>query len=198
MLRRVPFTIAFLALVAILGIATGGLWRRLDAGSWFPDIAYGWLALTEGRWWTPPSGWFFGLTPVQYVMMAIFFAPAVGWTEWRLGSARAALVCVSGHLIGVLGASVTVGLLAPTHLGWADRLAEVRDVRFTTAAIAALAAVSATLRSPWRLRVRAVLVAQVSITFLFESTFADLMHVFALAAWFPLGEKLFSRTEHGF
>ncbi|MFE7718719.1 bifunctional lysylphosphatidylglycerol flippase/synthetase MprF [Nocardia rhizosphaerihabitans] len=197
-LRRVPFTIAFLVLVAVLGVATGGLWRRLDARSWFPDIAYGWLALTEGRWWTPLSGWFFGLTPFQYLVMALFFALAVGWTEWRLGTARTALVCVSGHLIGVLGASVTVGLLAPTHLGWADRLAEARDVGFTTAAIAALAAVSATLRSPWRLRVRAVLVAHVSITFLFESTFADLMHVFAVAAWFPLGEKLFSRTEHGF
>src|SRR5690606_16493102 len=109
-LRRVPFTTGFLALVAVLGLVSGGLWRRLDARSWFPDIAYGWLALEEGRWWTPLSGWFFGLTPLQYLMMAIFFAVAVGWTESRLGTARTALVCLSGQLIGVLGASVTVGL----------------------------------------------------------------------------------------
>lgn len=197
-LRRVPFTIGFLVVVIIVGIAGGGLWRRLDARSWFADIAYGWPALQEGKWWTPLSGWFFGLTPAQYVTMAILFAAAVGWAEWRLGTVRTVLVCLSGQLIGILVASVTVGLLAHTHLGWADRLAEVRDVGFTTAAIAALAAVSATLRSPWRLRVRAALVAYVAITFLFESTFADLMHLIAAAVWLPLGEKLFSRTERGF
>ncbi|APE37251.1 hypothetical protein BOX37_28690 [Nocardia mangyaensis] len=197
-LRRVPFTVGFLVVVTLLGIAGGGLWRRLDTRSWFADIAYGWPALQEGRWWTPLSGWFFGLTPAQYVTMAILFAAAVGWAEWRLGTVRTAVVCLSGQLIGILVASVTVGLLAHTHLGWADRLADVRDVGFTTAAIAALAAVSATLRSPWRLRVRAALVAYVAIAFLFESTFADLMHVIAVAVWLPLGEKLFSRTEHGF
>ncbi|MFE3546078.1 bifunctional lysylphosphatidylglycerol flippase/synthetase MprF [Nocardia sp. NPDC059177] len=197
-LRRVPFTTGFLVVVVLLGLAGGGLWRRLDQTSWFHDIAYGWPALREGSWWTPVTGWFFGLTPAQYFMMAVFFAAAVGWTEWRLGTARTALVCVSGQLAGVLGASVTVGLLAHTHLAWADRLAEVRDVGFTTAAVAALAAVSATLLSPWRLRVRAALVAYVAITFLFESTFADLMHVLAVLMWLPLGEKLFSRTEHGF
>ncbi|MEV0541324.1 bifunctional lysylphosphatidylglycerol flippase/synthetase MprF [Nocardia salmonicida] len=197
-IRRVPFTLGFLVAVMILGLATGGLWRRLDQRSWYPDIAYGWLALTEGKWWTPLSGWFFGLTPVQYLCMAIFSAAAIGWAEWRLGTVRTALVCLSGQLIGVLGASVTVGLLAHTHLGWADRLSEVRDVGFTTAAISAVAAVSATLRSPWRLRVRALLMAHVAITFLFESTFADLMHLIAVAVWLPAGEKLFSRTEHGF
>ncbi|MFD4355098.1 bifunctional lysylphosphatidylglycerol flippase/synthetase MprF [Nocardia sp. NPDC058518] len=197
-IRRVPFTLGFLVVVAILGLATGGLWRRLDERSWFPDIAYGWPPLTEGKFWTPLSGWFFGLTPFQYFCMVVVFAGAVGWTEWRLGTVRTALVCLSGQLIGVLGASVTVGLLAHTHLGWADRLSEVRDVGFTTAAISALAAVSASLRSPWRLRVRAVVMAHVSITFLFESTFADLMHLIAVAVWLPAGEKLFSRTEHGF
>ncbi|WP_342801800.1 DUF2156 domain-containing protein [Nocardia sp. No.11] len=197
-IRRVPFTIGFLALVLVLGLAGGGLWRRLDARAWFPDIAYGWPPLTEGKWWTPLSGWVFGLTPFQYAVMTVLFALAVGWAEWRLGTARTALVCLSAQLIGVLVASVLVGLLQHTHLGWADRLAEVRDVGFTTSALAAIAAASATLRSPWRLRVRAVLAAHVSITFLFESTFADLMHLIAVAVWFPLGEKLFSTTEHGF
>ncbi|MFE1596486.1 bifunctional lysylphosphatidylglycerol flippase/synthetase MprF [Nocardia sp. NPDC058705] len=196
--HRLPFTAGFLAVVALLGLATGSLWHRLYERSWFPDIAYGWPALTEGKWWTPLSGWFFGLTPFQYLCMAVLFAFAVGWAEWRLGTVRAALVCLSGQLVGILGASVTVGLLAHTHLEWADRLSEVRDVGFSTAAISALAAVSATLRSPWRLRVRAALIAYVSITFLFESTFADLMHLLAIAVWLPAGEKLFSRAEHGF
>jgi phosphatidylglycerol lysyltransferase len=196
--RRMPFTLGFLVVVAILGVAGGGLWRRIDERSWYPDIAYGWPPLTEGKWWTPLSGWFFGLTPFQYLCMAVVFAASVGWTEWRLGTVRTAAVCLTGQLIGILGAAVTVGLLAHTHLDWADRLSEVRDVGFTTAAFSALAAVSATLRSPWRLRVRAVLMAHVAITFLFESTFADLMHLIAIAVWLPVGEKLFSRTEHGF
>ncbi|MFC6014222.1 bifunctional lysylphosphatidylglycerol flippase/synthetase MprF [Nocardia lasii] len=197
-LRRVPFTLGFLAVVFLLGLFTGGLWSRLDRRSWYPEIAYGWPPLTEGKFWTPVTGWVFGLTPGQYLCMAILFGASVAWAEWRLGTARTVLVCASGQLAGILVASVTVGLLAHTHLAWADRLAEVRDVGFTTAAISALAAVSATLRSPWRLRVRAALMAYVAITFLFESTFADLMHLIALAVWLPLGEKLFSRTEHGF
>lgn len=197
-LRRVPFTTAVVLTVLVVGIATGALWRRVTEFSWYPDIAYGVPALQEGKWWTPVSGWFFGLSPAQYIAITIGFAVVVGYCEWRLGSVRTAMVCVCGQLIGILGGSLLIWALSHTEMDWAARLAEQRDVGFTTAMVAAVAAASATLRSPWRLRVRAVLIGYVVIAFLFEGKLADVQHLIAAAVFLPIGERYFSTDERGF
>lgn len=67
----------------------------------------------------------------------------------------------------------------------------------TTAILAAVAAATATLRSPWRLRVRAVLGAYVALSFLFEGTLADVTQVIALAIFLPVGERWFGGAERG-
>lgn len=197
-LRRVPFTATVVISILVVGIATGALWQRVTEFSWYSDIAYGVPALQEGKWWTPISGWFFGLTPAQYIAITIVFAVVVGYCEWRLGTVRTALVCVCGQIIGILGGSLLIWALSHTQMDWAVRLAEQRDVGFTTAMIAAVAAASATLRSPWRLRVRAVLIGYLAISFLFEGKVADVQHLIAAAVFLPFGERYFSTDERGF
>ena len=179
--RRVPFTIGVVALIVVLGVVGEGWWRRVDRASWFPDIAYGLPPLREAKVWTPITGMPFGLTPAQYVTMTIAFAVLVGWAEWRLGTVRTAAVAVGGQVVGVLGAAAFLAIFDETDWDWADRLADVRDVGLTTAIVAAVAAASATLRSPWRLRARAILTAYVAIAFLFEGTLADVQHLVAFA-----------------
>ena len=195
--RRVPFTIGVVALILVLGLVGEGWWRRVDRASWFPDIAYGLPPLREAKVWTPITGMPFGLTPAHYVTMTIAFAVLVGWAEWRLGTVRTAAVAVGGQVVGVLGAAAFLAIFDETDWDWADRLADVRDVGLTTAIVAAVAAASATLRSPWRLRVRAILTAYVAIAFLFEGTLADVQHLAAFAVALPVGERWFSRGERG-
>lgn len=195
--RKVPFTTTVVLVIVVLGIATGALWETIEDKSWFDDIAYGYPPLTDGKWWTPLSGMLFGLNPVQYITITIVFALVVGWSEWRLGTVRVAVVAIAGQLIGELGAIAFIAIFKLTSWDWVDRLAEVRDVGVTTAIVASVAAASATLRSPWRLRVRAVLLAYVAISFLFEGTLADVTHLIAVAVMLIIGEKFLTRGESG-
>ena len=165
-LRRVPFTASVVLTITVVGIATGALWNHVRTYSWFNDIAYG-VSCLAGRQVVGPlvTGWFFGLTPGQYVSIIVVFAFAVGWCEWRLGTKNAAIVTISGQLAGELGASLLLWAGSHTDWDWARNLATHRDVGVTTAIIAALAATTATLRSPWRMRVRAILCAYIAIAF---------------------------------
>ncbi|MBB1024784.1 bifunctional lysylphosphatidylglycerol flippase/synthetase MprF, partial [Dietzia sp. DQ12-76] len=115
----------------------------------------------------------------------------------RLGSARTALVAIGGQLIGVLGA---VAVLVPGNAvgwEWAAELSVVLDVGCSTAVIAVLAATTATLVSPWRLRARALLYGYVIVSFLFLGRLADLTHLIAFAVFLFVGERFFSLTERG-
>jgi hypothetical protein len=69
--------------------------------------------------------------------------------------------------------------------------------RLTTGALAVLAVTTAALRSPWRLRVRAVLYFYVAVALLFEGTFADVAHALAVGIGFLIGQRLFG-VERGF
>lgn len=195
--RVFPFTTVVVGLILVLGVATGALWSRIDNRSWFPDIAFGVPSLREGKWWTPVSAWLFGLTPSQYVAITVVFALVVGWCEWRLGTRWVIAVAIIGQLAGELGAAAVIWVMSLTSWTWAQGVAQTRDVGVSTAIIAAVAAATATLRSPWRLRVRAVLGAYVALSLLFQGTFADVTHLIALALFLPVGERWFSGAERG-
>jgi hypothetical protein len=66
----------------------------------------------------------------------------------------------------------------------------VRDAGFSAGALACLAVASAAVRSPWRLRLRAVLVLYVTVSFLFVGSLADLEHLWAVAWALPLSRRL--------
>ena len=196
-IRKVPFTSTVVAVTIVLGIVTGALWETVENRSWFGDVAYGYPPLTDGKWWTPLSGTLFGLTPAHYIALIVIFAVVVGWCEWLLGTVRVAIVTVAGQLIGELGAVAFIALFRPTSWEWVDHLADVQDVGHSTAIVAAVAAASARLRSPWRLRVRAILLAYVAVSFLFEGSLHDVTHLIAAVVMLVVGEKFFSRGESG-
>jgi lysylphosphatidylglycerol synthetase-like protein (DUF2156 family) len=188
--RRIPFTTAVVLVILAAGIATGSLWTPIAERTWFPDVAFGLPSLTQGAWWTPVSGSLLAVSPVFYVPVIASFLLFVGYTEWRLGSRRTALICVAGQLVAVLAAVAT--LLALRHSGWAwaEGLARTRDAGFSAGALACLTVATAAMRSPWRLRVRAGLVLYVTVSFLFAGTLADLEHLWAVGIALPLGRLL--------
>jgi phosphatidylglycerol lysyltransferase len=188
--RRIPFTTAVVLVILVVGIATGSLWTPIEARTWFPDVAYGLPSLTEGAWWTPLTGSLLALTPAFYVPVIASFLLFVGFAEWRLGTGRTAAICVAGQLVAVLGASAT--LLALRHSGWAwaEGLALARDAGFSAGALSCITVATATMRSPWRLRVRAGLVLYVTVSFVFVGSLADAEHLWAVAVTLPLSRLL--------
>lgn len=197
LLRRVPFTASLVIVTLLIGLVARTIWEPIWRAAWFPEVAYGLPALREGRIWTLVTSWFFYLTPGQYGSGLIVFALVVGACELRLGTRAVAVTAVVGQVTGLLLAALIVWALSLTPWPWADGLAEVRDVGFTTGTLAVLAVTTAALRSPWRLRVRAALWFYITVAFLFEGTLSDVTHAVAVGIGFLAGQRLFG-VEPGF
>jgi phosphatidylglycerol lysyltransferase len=188
--RRLPFTAGVLLAIVATGMATGALWDTASAGGSVAHAGYGLPALADGRWWTLVTGSFLALTPIFYVPVLVSFALFVGFTEWRLGTRRTAVICALGQLAGTSGAALTLLVFRDTGWPWADALASSLDVGFSAGALACAAVATATLRSPWRLRLRLGLWIYVGVSFLFLGGLADLEHLWAVAVALPLGRRL--------
>jgi phosphatidylglycerol lysyltransferase len=196
-LRRVPFTAAVVFVILAVGLLARTVWIPIARFGWFPEVAYGLPALREGRIWTLVTGFFFYLTPAQYLTGLVMFAVVVGACEMRLGTRAVAIAAVAGEIGGILLASLLIWALSTTSWQWADDLARVRDVGFTTGTLTVLAVTTAALRSPWRLRVRAALWFYITVAFLFEGTLSDVAHAIAVGIGFLVGQRLFG-VEPGF
>ncbi|MDN5723890.1 MAG: phosphatidylglycerol lysyltransferase domain-containing protein [Corynebacterium sp.] len=194
---RLPVTAAVVIALIVTGVVSESLWRAAGSASWFEGVAYGAPALETGRWWTLLAGPWFGLTPLQHLSLIALAALGIGLGEWLLGPARTALAAVLGQLIGTLGA---IAVLVPGDAAgwaWATELVSVLDVGCSTAVIGVLAAATARLASPWRLRARAVLYGYVIVAFLFLGELANLMHLIAFVVVLLVAERWFSGAERG-
>ncbi|GEL18049.1 bifunctional lysylphosphatidylglycerol flippase/synthetase MprF [Pseudonocardia asaccharolytica] len=190
LLRRLPFTTVVVALMLAAGIGTGSLWHPVTDRPWYPLAGYGIPALADGYLWTPVTAAFFALTPLYYLPMAGGFAVLVGFAECRLGTRRAALVTIGGQLVGLVGATLLLLALRGTGWAWAVLLAGQLDVGFSAGALAAVAATSAVLRSPWRLRLRLALGIYLLVSILYVGSLADLEHLIAGVAGLLAGGTL--------
>lgn len=196
---RLPFTIGLWCLILIVGVATGSLWGSASDKTWYADVAYGVPSFGDHRWWTLLSSGAVETSPGIYVVSLIAVAAGIGWAEWRLGTARVFAVAVGGFVVVELICAFLLWLLTRGSLSWAwaDQVADARTVGAMTMVICAVAVATATLRSPWRLRLRALLAAAVAITFLFEGTLATAEYVVAVVLMLWIGEKWFSAGEKG-
>ena len=196
-LRRIPFTASVVVVTLVVGVVARTVWTPIWREVWFQQVAYGLPGLREGKIWTLLTGWFFYLTPGQYLSGLIMFSVIVGACEMRLGTRAVAIAAVAGEIGGILLASLLVWALSATSWPWAVALTQVRDVGFTTGALTVLAVTTAALRSPWRLRVRAALWFYVTVAFLFEGTLSDVAHAIAVVIGVLVGQRLFG-VEPGF
>jgi lysylphosphatidylglycerol synthetase-like protein (DUF2156 family) len=193
--RQVPGTLSVVATMLVLGVLTGSLWQPLVERPLFEDVAYGLPAFADGRWYTLVSGAVFALTPSQYLAVAGGFLLLVGWSEWRLGTRRAAVAVVTTQAAGVLGAALALAMLGGTasRWDWAARVAADLDVGFSAGALGAVAAASATLLPPWRGRLRFVLSLYAVIAFLYVGVLYDVEHLLGVGAGLLLGPFLVGR-----
>lgn len=200
---RAPLSILLALAYVIIAVATGTAWRSLSGSSLLEDVGYGVGAFREGQYWVVVTGAFFGLTPWQFVTIVVMLLTAVAWAEARLGTVRLAFVMIVGQVVGLgltllLAWVLSSDVIAGIHWEWPSHLAATRDVGMTTAIVGAVAAASATLTSPWRLRVRLLLAVYVSVSLMFDGTLADVSHLVSFALMLVLGERYFSTVERGF
>lgn len=191
-LRGVPFTIAVVVVMLVLGVSTRTLWDPLVDRDLMDVVAYGLPAFQAGRWYTVVTGALFALTPAQYLAVTGGFALLVGWSEWRLGTKRAALATVGAQAAGILGAAGFLALVGGTSSGWswAARVADDLDVGFSAGALGAVAAASVTLLPPWRGRLRFVISLYAVLAFLYIGLLWDLEHLIGVGVGLVLGPFL--------
>ncbi|CCH30956.1 hypothetical protein ABZ816_01655 [Actinosynnema sp. NPDC047251] len=188
-LRRMPFTAAVVAVMLVVGVATGALWTEASAQPWYGQVAFGVPALEAGRWWTPVTGAFLAFVPLAYLPMAGSFALFVGAAEWLRGTKFAVVAAVVSHLGAVLLSVLLLVVLRATGWEWAVRVAGTVDVGFSAGALAVGAVVSATLAQPWRSRIRLGLGLYVVASFVFLGSLADVEHLVAGVAGLAVGAR---------
>ncbi|MBB4685228.1 bifunctional lysylphosphatidylglycerol flippase/synthetase MprF [Amycolatopsis jiangsuensis] len=188
--HRLPFTTIVVLAILAVGFASGALWHAAEHQGAFGYYAYGLPSMEHGRWWTLATGPFFALRPLFYLPMAGTFALLAGLAEWQLGTRRAIAVTVGGQVVSTIAALQFLELCRHSGWAWADRIATTLDVGFSGGALVAIAVASATLRHPWRLRLRAALCVYAGVAIVFVGTLADLVHFFALVVALPLGHRL--------
>ncbi len=188
--RRLPFTTTMVLAMLALAVATGTLWSAAEDRASYPYLAYGLPSLEAGHWWTLFTGQFFAMAPWFYLPMVGGFALFVGFAEWKLGTRRTMAVTIGGQIAGVLAAVQFLALSRNSGWEWAERISTSLDVGFSGGALVALAVVSATLRPPWRLRVRAGLCVYAGVAIIYVGSLADLVHFFALVLALPLSRAL--------
>lgn len=188
--HRLPFTTVVVLAMLIVGFASGSFWQAAEHQGAFPYYAYGLPSMENGRWWTMVTGPFFALRPLFYLPMTGTFALLAGIAEWKLGTRRAMAVTIGGQVVSTLAALQFLELCRNSGWEWADRIATTLDVGFSGGTLAAIAVASATLRHPWRLRLRAGLCVYAGVAIMFVGNLADLVHFFALIVGLPLGHRL--------
>ncbi len=175
-----PATLSFVALLLIIGIATGGLWNAIGDRPWFDVVAYGLPSFEAGRWWTPITGTFLVVRPWVFIPTIIGFF-GMAYLEYRRGSQVALLYYAIGQLFAICATALVLTGARLLPWPWAQELAGHVDVGASGGTMACVAAAIGLLVAPWRQRAWVVLFAFAAVSLLFLGTLADLEHALAIA-----------------
>ncbi|MEP6979702.1 MAG: DUF2156 domain-containing protein [Nakamurella sp.] len=187
---RIPFTTGYVVLTLVLSVVLGTLWQPVDEKSWFDLVGYGLPAFLDGRWYTLVTGNFFALIPIYYVFVAAGFAIVTGFAEWRLGTRRTVVITVGYQIGAVLLTALLFWIFRGIDWPWAAERATELDVGFSAGMMAAVSVASATLRPPWRLRLRLLIWVYVLYSLFFIGQMADAEHSIAVLLSLPFSTRL--------
>lgn len=190
LVKRLPFTTSYVVITVVLAVVLGTLWTTIEDKSWYDDVAFGLPAFEDGRWLTLIWGMFFALDPFFYVYVAGAFALITGFSEWRLGTARTVLICVLYQWGAVLITALIFLTFRNSGWEWVQARAAETDVGFSAGMLAAVSVASATVRPPWRLRLRLAIWGYVLFSVLFVGQMADAEHFVAVMLSMPFSTRL--------
>ncbi|HTW00806.1 MAG TPA: DUF2156 domain-containing protein [Streptosporangiaceae bacterium] len=160
--RRSPVTACYLAVVWVVGLATGSIaqgpprWLSGRVGAGLPSLGHGY-------WWTPLSAglWAAGLSGylVMTALGGLILAPA----ERRLGVVRTFATLLASQAIGLLLAAGLIELGELLHEPWLRSMADETAVGALPGLLGVGYALSCTLTLLWRRRLRLLITAAVTI-----------------------------------
>lgn len=177
--RRIPFTLALLLAIITVGVVTASFWHAASTQPWYPSVATGLPAFSEGRWWGVFTSPFVFGSPRSYLrLIPVVF---VGFAEWRFGSLKTVFIFFGGQLVGVLVGAGIVSLVSIGGWHWAVHLTHEFASGPSAGAFACLAFALATLPSPWRLRFRFALGVWAAIEVLYLGQLSNVEHAVAIA-----------------
>lgn len=185
-LRRLPFTLAFAAIVIAVALAASG--PRLTAR---PDVIarFGWAPhdLWDGTWWSLATAVFLLHRPFLFPVAVAFLLGTAGVLEWQAGTRRAVAVYALGDVLATLALAAGVLSLVLAGSATAAALITADDVGVSGGAFACLGAWTDRLAPRWR-RIATIAVVAVLVVGLWkpDGLEADLLHAVA----FPVGRLL--------
>jgi len=188
-----PFTVAMALVIVALAVASHGLWDPLADRSLGRSVEYGLPSFEDGRLWTVATGSVFALQPAQYIPILLGFLAFGGFTEYCLGARKAALAIAACHVFAVVATAALLLLVRDHGYQWATDLALKVDAGPSAGFLGAAAVASATLRPPWRGRVRVALGTYVFLSAIHLGALADVEHALAVAGGLILGPVLQGR-----
>jgi hypothetical protein len=188
-LYRLSFTLSLE--LAVLAVALWlGLFDPANAHRWIEREGFGWESLRAGRISTLFTSVLLVEGPTQWIRIAVLVAWAVGFHEWKRGSARTALVYLVTNTLSCLLAALVQGLCA----AWVDpvpRFAALRDVGASAGAFGCAGALAIGLSPSLRRSALLGLLAYVAVKpLLYPSLLSDLTHAISLALGIWLGPHL--------
>jgi phosphatidylglycerol lysyltransferase len=160
--RRSPATACYLAVVWLVGLATGSI-AHGPPRSLSGRVGAGLPSLGHGYWWTPLSAglWASGLSGylIVTVLGGLILAPA----ERRLGVVRTFPTLLASQAIGLLLAAGLIELGGLFHEPWLRSMADETAVGALPGLLGVGYALSCTLTLLWRRRLRLLITAAVTI-----------------------------------
>lgn len=178
-LRRIPATLAMVAVILAVGVIWQGLWTPFEKTDLFGTVAYGLPNLAQGMWWTPLTGTFFVNEPWVYLFTISGFW-GMAYLEYRRGTRVAIAYYWVGQLFAILATALVLFVASQLPWAWAQEQAQALDVGASGGTMACIAAAIGLFRPPWRVRGWLVLLGFVFIAMLFWGAVADLEHLLAV------------------
>jgi lysylphosphatidylglycerol synthetase-like protein (DUF2156 family) len=188
---RLPFTIGYGLVLIVMGVVTGAFWTDLEHTRWWSRLAFGLPALEDGRWWTPVTGSLVADGPVGYIPILGIFVLVAGLAEWRLGTAKTALITICGQLFGVLATAGLLWSLEDSEWAWATTRSHELDVGTSAGLLTMLVVYAFTLRPPWRSRLIVVVFGFCVISLGWVGQLYDIEHMMSALLGLAVGWLIF-------
>ncbi|MDQ1652261.1 MAG: phosphatidylglycerol lysyltransferase, partial [Cryptosporangiaceae bacterium] len=191
---RVPVTVAALAALLTLAVATGSFFSGPSTGL-VRHIGAGLGPFGHGRWWVLVTSalWCAGLA--GYLVCIAVILVALPWAERRIGSARTALILGVTQVLGVASGLVLVQLIGLTGGRWAHHLSGSIAVDPAGVVLGVALAASAAAPVLWRRRVRLVILVALVTLALYSGTLPDLLRLTTGLAGLAVGILVLPRER---
>ncbi|WP_164479211.1 bifunctional lysylphosphatidylglycerol flippase/synthetase MprF [Nakamurella antarctica] len=193
LLRRAPFTLAFVVLLWVVGIISGSLLNGPPA-SLLSSVGVGPGSLGAGLWWTPASSllWCDDLT--SYIFSTLLLFAFVAPAEHRFGVAKTFSLLLLTHITGTLAGSAIVYLASRAGDEWTEQLTTVVTVGASPAAVGVGLAMTSRLSALWRRRVRLLTLMALLLLVAYSGTLLDVLRLAAGLVGLVAGPLLLGRS----